>query len=161
MEEPEIHECSSDEELSKKLHQLLVVEGHPNVEIHHPTEGRVVLTKENYQETLKHLAKVKEMSPAERMMEHKRQVRKEQMKFRTAMITAETVTVDIDDDSSFGLDVDGNKIDIEGKTFVPVAVYLKGMEPKKNEIGCFVDESQRKPPIRILAKPDQAAAEIS
>lgn len=149
----------SDAELSRQLHHHFVVNKEPEVVIQHPTEGDITYTREEYFKSLAHLKKSLEMSPAERLQESKRISRKQQMRFRTAMITAKTYTVDIDDEDSFGKDVDGNEIDMEGMTFVPVDNYLKGVLSSTNELGAFVDPSMRRPPIRIQTIPVEAAVE--
>ena len=91
------------------------------------------------------------MSPAERLQEQKKTERRNQIRWRTQMITAKTHTVDTEDDENFGIDVDGEKIDMDGLTFLPVDNYLKGTELHPGEIGCFTDEKGIKPPVRILA----------
>jgi len=142
--------CDNDEQLAETLHRLFVVEGHAEVVIQHPVDGERVVTKDNYEELIGHLAKARDMSPAKRLKETARLKRKQQMKFRTAMITAKVFTVDFDDDDNFGYDVNGVKIDMEGMIFTPSGQYLKGIEVMENEIGAFVSEDQRKDPIRIV-----------
>jgi hypothetical protein len=153
------HKLISDEELSKQLHQLFVVEQHETVTLQHPVEGDTTITKAEYLDTLKHLKRAADMSPAQRLQESKRIERKQQIKFSTAMITAKIYTVDIEDEDNFGKDIDGNEIDMEGMTFVPVDDYLKGITKNENEIGAFVDESMKRPPIRIKTIPAEAAAD--
>jgi hypothetical protein len=147
------HKLISDEELSKQLHQLFVVEQHETVTLQHPVEGDTTITKAEYLDTLKHLKRAADMSPAQRHMESKRLERQQQIKFRTAMITAQVYTVDLEDEDNFGKDVDGNEMDINQMIFVPVDDYLNGIIYADDEVGAFVDSSMRRPPIRIKAIP--------
>ena len=133
------------------MHQLLVVEGHPEVEVVHPTEGIKIVTRETYKEMIENIIRARNMSPAERLLETKRIKRRMEIRFRTAMITAEIRTVDIEDDEHFGLDTDGKEIDMAGMTFVKAPDYFKGIDLLPNEIGCFMDEAMARPPIRLLA----------
>jgi hypothetical protein len=149
----------SDEELSKKLHQLFIVDNHESVTLQHPTEGDHTLTKQEYLTTIHYLKTARDMSPAERLQEGKRLERRQQIKFRTAMITAKMYTVDIDDEDNFGKDIDGQEIDIEAMTFVPVDQYLSGIETQELEIGAFVDSSMKRPPVRIKTIPVEAAVD--
>ena len=142
----------NDEELGKLLYQLLVVDGHQEVEIVHPTEGIQVVTKETYKAMIDNIIRARDMSPAKRILETKRIRTKMEIRFRTAMITAETRIVDIKDDSNFGFDIYGKEIDMNGRTFVKAPDYLKGIDLLPNEIGCFVDEAMTRPPVRILTK---------
>ena len=103
---------------------------------------------------LAQLKKAADMSPAERLLETKKIANRKQIRFRTGMIEAKTYTVDITDDDNFGKDVDGNDIDMKDMIFISTSQYLKGIQLIEGEIGCFLDESSRKPPIRILAKRD-------
>jgi len=145
-------QCDSDLELSDLLHRLLVVEGHKEVEIMHPVEGTQVVTKETYEAMIENIIRARNMSPAQRILETKRIKSKMKIRFRTALIVAETRTVDIEDEGNFGLDVDGKEIDMAGRTFVHTNDYPKGTDIFPNEIGCFMDESMARPPERILAK---------
>ena len=149
MEENRIIDCTS-EELGRTLYQLLFVEDNPEVEIIHPVDGPIIVTKESYEEMLTSLKKAMNMSPAQRIQETKRIARQKQIRFRTAMINADTRTVDIEDDENFGKDIEGKEIGIEDMIFLATKDYLKGVEFKVNEIGAFVDETMRRPPIRIL-----------
>ena len=74
------------------------------------------------------------------------------MRFRTAMLTAKVYTVDIDDDESFGTDINGEEMGIDGMAFTLAQDYLPGIEVKDREIGCFADETMKRSPIRILTK---------
>ena len=145
----EVYECF-DDELGALLHRVLIVEGHEEVEVQHPTEGTVVFTKESYLTLLKNLERVQDMSPAERYVEAQRLERKKQMQFRTAMINARIESVNLEDDNNFGKNTDGKDIGIEGMVFIPISHYLKGMEIKPGEVGCFLDETFRREPIRIV-----------
>lgn len=145
-------QCDSDEELSKILHQLLVVDGHKEVEVVHPIDGVQVVTKETFEAMIENIIKARNMSPADRLLATKRIKRKMEIRFRTAMITAEIRTVDIEDDKNFGRDIDGKEMDINGMTFVKADDYFKGIQVSQKELGCFMDESMARPPIRILEK---------
>ena len=149
------HYCGGDEELAAMLHKFFVVEGHDEVIIQHPQDGERLITKDEYFNLQKHLKAASDMSPADRMVESKRLKNKKQIQFRTAMIEAKHYTVDLDDEDSFGYDVNGVKVDIEGMDFVPVDQYLKGIKAVENELGAYVSESMHKPPVRILKKEDQ------
>jgi len=151
------HQLISDEELSKQLHQLFVVEKHETITLQHPTEGDTDLTRAEYFKNIAHLKKCMDMSPAQRLQESKRIARQQQIRFTTAMITAKTYTVDIEDDANFGKDIDGNEIDMTNMSFVPVDQYLKGITSSENEIGAFVDSSMKRAPIRIKTIPQEAA----
>jgi len=149
MSDERINNCNEDE-LGAMLHRLLIIEGNEEVVIYHPVEGEQVITKKDFIETQKHLKRAKNMSPAERLVETKRIKNKKQMRFRTAMIDAPVYVVNIEDDETFGFDVDGSKMDIEQTVFVPVEQYVSGIELKENELGCFISESLHKPPIRVV-----------
>ena len=149
-DQDEIYNCD-DKDLGAML-QRLFDEGHDEVVVRHPTDGLVVVTKQDFKTHLANLKKAMNMSPADRVRETarlKNLKNQKQIRFRTAMIEAPVHTVDIDDEENFGKDVDGNELDIDGMGFLPVSQYLKGMDTKENEIGCFFDEFERKPPIRI------------
>jgi len=149
---PDPLQCDSDEELGKMLHQLLVVDGHKEVEIVHPIDGIKVVTQDTYKAMLENIRRARNMSPAERITETKRIKNKMEIRFRTALIVAETRTVDIEDEANFGKDIDGKEIDMAGMTFVKIEYYPKGIDGLQEELGCFKDESMGRPPIRILAK---------
>jgi hypothetical protein len=142
----------SDEELAEHLHRLFIVEGNEEVEVIHPEEGTIVYTRDTYLSAIENLKKARNMSPAERMREKRRLERKNQMKFRSWMPGARVHTVDIEDEGNFGKDIEGEQIDMEGMIFTVVRDYPKGIELLENEIGSFVDESMKRPPIRILSK---------
>lgn len=145
----EKYECF-DEELGALLHRLFVTENNEEVEIIHPSEGAVIYTRKDYLTLLENLQSVQDMSPAQRYQEAKRLERKKQMQFRTAMIEARVEKVNLDDDSNFGKNIEGKDIGIAGMVFVPISHYLKGMDIKAGEVGCFMDENMRRAPIRII-----------
>ncbi len=153
-----VYDCN-DKDLGAMLHRLLIVDNHDEVEVNHPVDGPVIVTKADYK---KHIAnaRVKDMSPADRVTENKR-IRhiksQKQIRFRTKMITAPVHTVDTTDDVNFGKDIEGNQLDIDGAIFISVADYPKDIELKENEIGSFIDEfDESKKPIRITAKQENA-----
>jgi len=151
------HQVVSEEELARKLHQLLILDGHNEVEIIHPIEGTVIVTAESYKEICKALEDVRDLSPAKRLAAKKAFERKQQFRLVRALNKAEFRRVDITDDESFGLDVDGKEIDMDGMYFLPVANYLKGVEYSDDEVGAFVAYNENhatKAPIRILHRSD-------
>lgn len=148
-----------EENLGKLLNDLFMVKGETEVEIHHPKDGVVVYHKETWLKQQKELQRFLDMSPADRYQETKRLERlggmkrkRMQIKFRTALIEAKEVTVDLDGEENFGIDVDGNKVDVEGMTFVRQEDYPAGTIRVDNEIGCFVEAEMAKPPVRILSQ---------
>ena len=143
---------TNDDELGALLHRLLIVEGEAEVEIMHPIEGQMIVTQASYQKLIDNLARLKAMSPAERIKETKRIANKRDVQFCASMIAAEIYTVDIDDEDSFGLDVDGKEVPMEAMIFLPVESYPKKIAATETELGCFVDETMRKPPVRIQQK---------
>ena len=150
-----VYNCD-DESLGKMLYRLFVTEGNDEVVVTHPTEGDVVVTKDDYKKHLANLSRVNNMSPADRVTENarlKNLKNQKQIRFRTAMIDAPVHTVDMEGENNFGVDVDGVKLDIDGMAFVGVAQYPKGIAIIKQEIGCFVDEhDEKRKPIRIKQK---------
>ena len=153
MDDQQTHNCDSDEQLDAMLHRLFIIEGHEEVTVQHPTEGEQVMTKKYYLELQESLRKANSMSPAERLVETAKLRNKKQLQFRTAMIEAKHYVIDLDDEKSFGYDVNGIKIDIEGMNFVPADQYIKGVEVLKDELGAFVSENMLKPPVRLFKKP--------
>lgn len=143
-----------DADLGRELYRLFG-EGNEEVTVRHPVDGDVVVTKKEYFAHLAHMEKVKNMSPADTLVEKRRlkNIKKQmQMKLRKAMVTAPVHTVDFDDESSFGFDVDGNKLDVEGMMFVCVGDYPRGgIDILQNEQGAFIDEKQDREPIRLIA----------
>ena len=152
----ERHEVTSDAELSDQLHQLLIVEGHDEVEIVHPVEGRVIVTAATYKETCQALEDVRTMSPAQRLQAKKKHERKRQKRLVNALnYNALYHTVDITDDDNFGRDILGNEIDISGCYFLPRDQYPPYVTfgNYHNEVGAFIEQNDQhkvKPPIRIL-----------
>lgn len=144
-----VYNCD-DQELGNLLHQLLIVEGQPEVEIIHPEEGQIIFTREGYLKLLDQLERVKNLSPANRMSEAARLQRKRQMQFRTAMIDARVEKVNLEDDENFGKNIEGKDIGINGMVFVPIQGYLKGVQILEGEVGCFMDENMARAPVRIV-----------
>lgn len=155
-----VHDCA-EQDLGAMLARLFS-EGHDEVEIMHPVDGPVVVTKADYKKHLHNIDRYNKMSPGKRVTHHKRVKNiknQKQIRFRTAMINAPVYEVDINDDANFGKDIDGNDIDMQGMVFTPVAQYLKGIEPIENEIGCFVDEyDEKRKPIRITTRVSMSPA---
>ena len=150
-EQDNVYNCD-DSDLGAMLHRLLIVEGHDEAVVQHPTDGEIIVTKADYKKHLANINRVKNMSPADRVTENKRlrNIKNQmQIRFRTSMISAPVHIVDIDDESGFGKDIEGNQLDIEGMIFLPVKDYPKGLELKENEIGAFISEFFYKKPIRI------------
>jgi hypothetical protein len=146
------YEAATDEELAKQLHQLLIVEGHESVTIVHPIEGNVIVTKESYEELTQALIDVKEMSPAQRIQARTKHENKQKARLRKALNDAEVRHVDITLEDGFGLDIEGQDIDMDGCTFLPAAQYIEGVLYPDNEVGAFVEQNEMheiKAPIRI------------
>lgn len=141
---------STDEELAEHLRRLFEDEGHPEVEVIHPTEGRLVYTREAWLRHRKVLETVADMSPAQRLQETNKLKNKQRIRFRTAMLTADVRTIDTQDEGNFGKDIEGKDIPLEGMVFAHTRDYPPGLDKLPGEIGCFVDEAMRRPPIRIL-----------
>lgn len=144
-----LYQCENSE-LGAQLHQLLIVEGHKEVVVQNPPDPDQVVTKDYYLSLLKNLEKAKNMSPAQRMLERKRIKNRDEITLRTAMLSADFYTVDIEDEENFGKDIHGNDIPMTGMRFVPVNQYLKGISPIDNEIGVFVDDNKKEKPVRIV-----------
>ncbi len=141
-----------DEKLGALLYNLFYVEGHTSIDIKHPSGETKTVTKDDYKEILAGIMKYKKMSPAKRLIEKKRIQNAQEIKHRTAMLTAKSYVVDIDDEENFGSDIDGNEIDMVEMAFVPVIKYLKGVQLLDNEIGSFVHPESKKPPSRIISR---------
>ncbi len=145
-----------DEDLGKILHKLFQ-SGEDEVEIRHPKEGTVIYTKAEFYKTINQMVdKINDekRSPAERVVEKQRleNVRKQQqIRLRTAMITADVREVDFDDENSFGKDINGESMDIDGMVFVKTNEYLTGIELKEHEVGAFIHGEMKKPPVRITS----------
>ena len=153
MTEPSLIEVSTDDELSKQLYQLLVVEGMPEVEIYHPVEGKIIVTRETYDDIVKALENVRNMSPAERLQEKNKYNRKKAAAMSKALSAAGFRVVDITDEEGFGSDVEGNEIDMDGMYFMPISQYPKDIEYTSDEVGAFIEQNEQhtaKAPIRIL-----------
>jgi len=154
MKENSVYSCI-DSELGAKLHSLFQ-SGESEVTVRHPIEGDIIVTKSDFVAHIKNLQLIAPaLSPSNRIRENKRREnlkKANQIRFRTAMIGIMPVVVDVDDDKSFGFDVNGNKLDIDGMTFIVVKDYLKGIEAYDGELGAMVDEEMKRPPVRIAKK---------
>jgi hypothetical protein len=139
MTEPDNIEVCSDEELSRQLHKLLVVEGLPEVQVLHPVQGNIIVTKETYLNLIKDLAAQRAMSPAERLQESKKQSRKMKRALSKAFNNAPFAKVDITDMEHFGCDIDGKELEIDGCEFMAVAHYPKFIEYGPDEVGAFIN----------------------
>lgn len=141
-----------EENLQQTL-QVLFDRGETEIEIQHPVEGAVVITREDFEQHKKRQQKLANASPAEKIELRKRHLRQAAVmrhKLVTAMRNARQVTVDPRSEDGMN-DIDGNPIgDIAGMTFVPVHQYLPGIVPVDNELGAFVDEYMHRPPIRVV-----------
>lgn len=149
-QQPEIYDCD-DENLGQLL-QRLFAEGHDEVEVQHPVDGPIVVTRKDFAKHIADMAKVAKMSPAERLEAKKRIENikhQKQIRFRTAMLAAPVKTVDIEDEGNFGMTVTGEMLDIDGMIFIAAANYLPGIETVENELGAFIDESEQRQPVRI------------
>ncbi|RLA18058.1 MAG: hypothetical protein DRQ62_14220 [Gammaproteobacteria bacterium] len=147
-----IYNCD-DKDLGGML-QRLFDEGHTEVEVMHPTDGPVIVTKSDFKKHLANIEKVKNMSPADRVTENARlrNVKKrKQIRFRTELVNAPVHKVDLDG-GKFGIDADGNELDVAGMTFVSVKDYPKGTDLKTGEVGCFIDTAEIREPMRITAE---------
>jgi len=146
-----VHNCE-DKDLGELLHRLFTEQPEASeIEIQHPTDGAQVVTRAEFYKTLKDLDKARKMSPADKMMKRKQLARlktRMQIEFRTQLVTAQVVEIDVEN-GSFGFDATGNKMPVEGFTFVHTADYPDGTELIEDEIGSFVDESGENPPIRV------------
>ncbi len=147
-----VHSCD-DKDLGSMLHRLFTEQPEADeIEIQHPTDGAQVITREKFYATVDELGKARKMNPAQKLMKRKQNERlkvKLQTRFRTALITAKVVKIDIND-GKFGYDVDGDKIPVDGFTFVRANEYPKGTPAIDDEVGSFIDESWNKPPIRVI-----------
>ena len=159
MANADAYQCDSDQELSVLLHRLLVTDGNDSVTIQHPTEGEKTITRKEYLEKREEQKRLRELSPAQRLQEQKRierlneiKARRMENRFRTKMISAKVYTINLDDEDSFGKDVEGNELDIEGLAYLPVEQYPEGIQTQENEIGCFLDETMTRPPIRLCSE---------
>lgn len=150
--EDNVHNCA-DEDLGSMLHRLFTEQPDAvDVEIQHPTEGSQVITREDFYKTVENLGKAAKMSPAERLMARKQteRLRKNmQTRFRTALIGAEVAEIDVVD-GQFGYNVNGDKLPVDGMTFVRKEDYPSGTELLEREIGAFVAESGENQPLRVI-----------
>lgn len=154
MDEQDVYNCN-DADLGTMLHRLLVKEGHDEVEIMHPVDGPIVVTREQFLGYCKEIDRARNMSPADKVRERaklKNIQKQKQIHWRTDMLTANVHTIDPHGEDNFGFDIEGNELDINGMIFVPVKDYLPGIELVPNELGCFVDEREKRKPIRIAAE---------
>jgi len=98
------------------------------------------------------ISAVNNMSPAERLEANKRIKNikhRKQTRFRTSLIDAEVHQVDFESEV-FGVDVDGNVLDLDDMFFIRVDDYPDGSALVENEVGAFYSEKELKPPIRIV-----------
>ena len=148
-----LYEACIDDDIGPMLAGLFA-EGHPEVEIQHPTQGTKIITHAEFEAMQTELARAKDMSPADKMVERKRLANQCQIRLRTDLIAAEVRIVDIDDDTSFGIDVNNNPIDMDARTFMLVRDYPSGVGIQKHEIGALIDGSGNRKPIRLVASAD-------
>lgn len=145
-------ECS-EEELGKQLKSWFD-QGYEEVVVQHPFDGEIVVTRETFEEYLREIDRWKQMSPAERLVEKKKvdmRAHFKRKRLADALIKANFATVDMDsDETQFGYDINGEKLDIEGMTTLPTMMYPAGVIPLENEAMAFIDEREIKDPIRIL-----------
>ena len=134
----------------------LFSEGHDSVDIVHPTDGPITVTKAEFQKHLRDISKQQNMSPADRVIEATRLnniKKKKQDRFKAAMILAPAHEVNIEDEENFGKDIEGQELDIDKMMFMPICQYLPGINPLTHEIGCFYDENdEERSPVRIIAQ---------
>lgn len=153
MENP-IYNCDNDG-LGAMLDDLFK-KGATEAVVRHPIDGDITITKAQFYKYVAEIDKVRKASPAQRIKIKKRTenvAKQMQIRFRTAMITAEVRTVDITQDGNFGMDIHGKQIDMDGMVFMPTVAYMEGIDFFPNELGCLMDERMKKPPIRIIAQP--------
>lgn len=149
-EQPDnVYNCD-DKSLGSMLARLFA-EGAGEVVVRHPLEGDIVVTEADYKKHLANIKKAMDMSPADRIKAKQRlkNVKNQKLiRFRTALIGAEVHQVDFEN-SEFGVDIEGNKMDLDNMVFVRVEEYPKGTKLLDNEVGAFFSEKELKPPIRI------------
>jgi len=131
-----------DEELSKQLHELFVVNGDAEVEIHAGND-LVVLTRSQYFESIRQM----KMAPAERIREQERL----HNQFKAAMARAKIFAVDLEDETQFGLDVNGDNVPINDREFVLADEYSDSVETLPGEVGAYVDPQMILDPSRIVS----------
>jgi len=66
------------------------------------------------------------------------------------MKNAEVRYVDISVDDSFGYDLAGDPIPMDGYAFTVVEQYPDGISFQEDEVGAFIDEYMQRKPIRIV-----------
>ena len=147
-------------DLGLMLHDLFNDKIVQEVTIVHPVDGPKVVTRAEYLDMIKAASSVvresadEKHSPSENYLEKKRLERVKtqmQIRFRTAMISAEVRYINLDGENDYGFDANGKKIDIDGLTFVPISDYLEGIDLVKNELGSFIDEKGVKASVRIAS----------
>ena len=149
------YECN-DEGLGPMMARLFS-EGNEEVVIRHPTEGEVIVTRADFDKHLANMAKVADMSPADKIEANKRLKNiknAKQIRFRTALIDAAVHKVDFESDV-FGVDIEGNELDIEDMAFIKTSDYPKGTVLVDKEVGVFYSEKEEKPAIRITGEMSQ------
>lgn len=168
-ENQELYGCDGDVELASLLAHLFRDPEVMEVEIQHPVDGTQVLTREHYDELCKQLADQREMSPADRVQHNaleRRQNIKNVDKLKRDIMGAAIHTVDVVNDSAdtFGQDINGVELDIDGMMFFQASKYPPGIDIKELELGCFMDAERKRSTIRVIANaeielPDLTEAE--
>jgi len=148
----EQYQCNSDDQLSKLLHQEFVVKKVPDVEIIDSKGNSKIITAKEYRDMLRNVKRASKMNPAEKLIERNRLKNKYENKLISLLQGAKVHTVDINDESNFGIDIKGKEIDMEDMTFLLIVKYPKKVTIKENEIGAFYKEDLSKNPIRILSE---------
>ncbi len=141
---------ATDETLQATLDR--VFETADEVEVQHPTEGRIILTRKQFEDHKIRQQAMNKESPAGRIRlrtQHRRQRQAQVDKFLVQMRDCECIPIDPSNDEGF-MDVEGNEVDVEARTFLPVEQYPVGIDKKAHEIGCLVDESLERAPIRLI-----------
>lgn len=127
---------ATDENLGAMLAELFEA-GHDEVVIQHPTDGEVTVTRAEFDQLVADLDAKREDA-----------AKKIQL-FCTAMASAPVHYVDMDE-GEFGVDIEGNALDIESTVFLPIEHYPDGIKTLACEFGTFVDESGGRSPLRIV-----------
>lgn len=146
--------AATDETLQATLDR--VFETADEVEVQHPTQGKIILTRRQFMAHKANMAQkmaLNKESPAGRIKlrtQHRRQRQAQVDKFLMQMREAVCIPIDPDSDDEGFKDVDGNAVDVEARTFLPVEQYPVGIDLKAHEIGCLVDESLERAPIRLI-----------
>jgi hypothetical protein len=152
----ELYGCDGDVELASLLAHLFTDPEVSEVEIQHPVDGSQVLTRDHYDELCKALADKREMSPAMRVQNNaleRRKNIKDVDRLKRDITGAAIHTVDVVNDSAdtFGQDIDGVVLDIDGMMFFQASKYPPGIDIKELELGCFMDAERKRPTIRVCA----------